>query len=176
MDGWLFSFPSRQWYPKKSYLSLHTPPYVTRNPQTSSITCLSKRKISPKMLWIGTWHSLTSKQPCIQDRNTEQLGQLSYPSNITSQEEEEIILVKCYSLTRIKLTVQTNNLTKSTLTYIWTNHHSCQIFTPTYTQSIATGMHGLPRPVKRPFQGGKSSAGPITYSRFKITLLSHQRN
>ena len=150
MDG-CFHFHLGSDIQRKSYLSLHTPPSVTRNPQTSSITFLSRRKISPKMLWIGTCHSLTSEQPCIQDRNTEKLGELSYLSNMTSkEEEEEIILVKYYSLTRIKLTVQTNNLTKSTFTCISTTHHSCQIFTPTYTQS--TGMHGLPRPVK----GGKS--------------------
>ena len=140
VNGWTAVFISiSAVISKENHLSLHTPPSVTRNPQTSPITFLSRRKISPKMLWIGTWHSLTSEQPCIQDRNTGKLDELSYLSNMTSkEEEEEIILVKCYSLTRIKLTVQTNNLTKSTFTCISTNHHSCQIFTPTYTQSIAT--------------------------------------
>ena len=38
------------------------------------------------------------------------------------------------------------------------------VYTPTYTQSIATGMHGLPRPVKRPVFRSSSVKRPVLRS------------
>ena len=57
-------------------------------------------------------------------------------------------------------TVQ-NNMTRNTFFFFFYIHfnkryHSRHIYTPTYTQSIATGMHDLPRPVKSAVQKGKS--------------------
>ena len=36
---------------------------------------VSRRKIAPKMLWIGTRHSSASERPCTLVRNTEKLGE-----------------------------------------------------------------------------------------------------
>ena len=56
----------------------------------------------------------------------------------------------------------THNLTKTIFTCISINFtiHATYIHADIHTQSIATGMHGLPSPVKRPVQRGKSRVGP----------------
>ena len=73
--------------------------------------------------------------------------------------------MKCYSPTQVKLTALykldkkrrlnslrcTNNLTKTTFIYNKL-YHSRPVYTLTYTQPTVTGMHGLPRHVKRPVQ------------------------
>ena len=58
-----------------------------------------------------------------------------------------------YSRTRVKVTALYKQLDKNHVTYILTHftiHAMIYSYTPTYTHSIATGMHGLPRPVERP--------------------------
>ena len=61
------------------------------------------------------------------------------------------------ALVSVKLSALYQQLDKNHI-YMHANksHHSHHIYTPTYTQSIATEMHGLPRPVKSAVQKGKS--------------------
>ena len=65
------------------------------------------------------------------------------------------IVIKRYSLTQGQPCALYNNLTKKIILHaVQQTIHAIYIYIymPAYTQSIATGMHGLHRPVKRPVQ------------------------